>query len=150
MPDALLPCAVLQQRRGATMSVIYTCVGQKHSDHLVISSCLLLQSLQQKNLELLTVVRTLGAEKEDEKASVEAGKEEERKLVKEELSAIQAENARVQVIHPIHALSASIYLLSLLLPGELLRCPSRCADPCGHCICLVASLVLTCPEISVP
>ena len=58
---------------------------------------ILLQSLQQKNLELLTVVRTLGAEKEDDKAAVEAAKEEEKKHVKEELSAIQAENARVQV-----------------------------------------------------
>ena len=57
----------------------------------------MLQSLQQKNLELLTVVRTLGAEKEGEKAAVEAAKEEERKHVKEELSAIQVENARVQV-----------------------------------------------------
>ena len=57
----------------------------------------MLQSLQQKNLEFLTVVRTLGAEKEGEKAAVEAAKEEERKHVKEELSAIQVENARVQV-----------------------------------------------------
>ena len=55
------------------------------------------QSLQQKNLELLTVVRRLGAEKENEKANVEAAKEEERKHVEKELSAIQAENARVQV-----------------------------------------------------
>jgi hypothetical protein len=56
-----------------------------------------LQSLQQKNLELLTVVRRLGAEKENEKATVEAVKEEERKRVEEELSAIRAESARVQV-----------------------------------------------------
>jgi hypothetical protein len=55
------------------------------------------QSLQQKNLELLTVVRRLGAEKENEKANVEAAKEKERKHVEKELSAIQAENARVQV-----------------------------------------------------
>lgn len=116
------------------MLVIHTCAGQKHSDHLVISRCLLLQSLQQKNLELLTVVRSLGAEKEDEKASVEAGKEEERKHVEEELSAIQAENARVQVRYSSRALPASIYLPSLLLPGETLGYPSRCADPCGHCI----------------
>ena len=58
-----------------------------------------LQSLQQKNLELLTVVRTLGAEKENEKAAVQAAREEEKNHVKEELSAIQAENARVQVGH---------------------------------------------------
>ena len=56
-----------------------------------------MQSLQQKNLELLTAVRTLGAQTENEKAAVEAAKEEERKHVEEELSAIQAENARVQV-----------------------------------------------------
>ena len=55
------------------------------------------QSLQQKNLELLTVVRRLGAEKENEKANVEAAKKEERKHVEKELSAIQEENARVQV-----------------------------------------------------
>ena len=58
------------------------------------------------------MVRKLGAEKEDEMASVEAGKEEERKHVEEELAAIQAENARVQVIHPSRALPASIYLPS--------------------------------------
>ena len=56
-----------------------------------------LQSLQQKNLELLSVVRQLGSEKENEAAAMQAAKEEERKHVEEELSAIQAENARVQV-----------------------------------------------------
>lgn len=58
-----------------------------------------MQGLQQKNLELLTVVRTLGAEKENERAAVEAAKEEVKKHVEEELSAIQAENDRVQVSH---------------------------------------------------
>lgn len=43
------------------------------------------------------MVRQLGAEKEIEKANVEAAKEEERRHVEEELAAIQAENARVQV-----------------------------------------------------
>ncbi len=56
-----------------------------------------LQSLQQRNLELLSVVRQLGSEKENEAAAMQAAKEEERKHVEEELSAIQAENARVQV-----------------------------------------------------
>ena len=57
----------------------------------------LMQSLQQKNLELLSVVRQLGSEKESEAAAMQAAKEEERKHVEEELSVIQAENARVQV-----------------------------------------------------
>ncbi len=57
------------------------------------------QSLQRRNLELLTAVRSLGADKENEKAAVDAAREEERKHVEEELSAIQAENARVQVRH---------------------------------------------------
>ena len=56
-----------------------------------------LQSLQQRNLELLSVVRQLGSEKENEAAAMQAAKEEERRHVEEELAAIQAENARVQV-----------------------------------------------------
>ena len=59
-------------------------------------SCFL-QSLQHKNLELLSVVRQLGTEKENEAAAMQAAKEEERRHVEEELSAIQAENVRVQV-----------------------------------------------------
>ena len=65
-------------------------------------SCLL-QSLQQRNLELLSVVRQLGSEKENEAAAVQAAKEGERKHVEEELSAIQAENARVQVGERAHS-----------------------------------------------
>ena len=56
-----------------------------------------MQSLQQRNLELLSVVRQLGNEKEIEAAAMQAAKEEERKHVEEELTAIQTENARVQV-----------------------------------------------------
>ena len=43
------------------------------------------------------MVRQLGSEKENEAAAMQAAKEEERKHLEEELSAIQAENARVQV-----------------------------------------------------
>ena len=71
--------------------------SDQHCPAISLDHCCLLQSLQQRNQELLSVVRQLGSEKENEAAAMQAAKEEERKHVEEELSAIQTENARVQV-----------------------------------------------------
>lgn len=55
------------------------------------------QGLQQKNLELLTVVRQLGAEKDQERALVEQEKARDREALEAEKNALYAERAKQQV-----------------------------------------------------
>lgn len=55
-----------------------------------------MQGLQQRNLELLTVVRQLGAEKEQGKVEAEQGRAKEREASLAEKHEVEAERARQQ------------------------------------------------------
>ncbi len=57
---------------------------------------LYVQGLQQKNMELLTVVRQLGAEKDQERAVLEQDKAKDRETLDEEKKVLYAERAKQQ------------------------------------------------------
>ena len=56
------------------------------------------QSLQQKNMELLTVVRQLSDEKDHERALLEQDKAKDRETLEAEKNALYAEHAKQQVL----------------------------------------------------
>lgn len=58
-----------------------------------------MQGLQQRNLELLTVVRQLGAEKEQGKVDAEQERAKEREALLAEKQELHAERAKQQVAH---------------------------------------------------
>ena len=58
------------------------------------------QGLQQKNLELLTVVRQLAAEKEHGKSQAEEDRAKDREAMEAEKRALHAERERQQVRAP--------------------------------------------------
>ena len=55
------------------------------------------QGLQQRNLELLTVVRQLSAEKDQERADLEQEKANDREALEAEKNALHAERTKQQV-----------------------------------------------------
>jgi len=75
------------------------------------------QGLQQKNLELLTVVRQLGAEKDQERALVEQEKARDREALEAEKNALHAERAKQQVLFILFSIIWASHLLIRCFQG---------------------------------